>query len=92
MEKFNIDHSTKNIPIPSEREYMIQLISKVEKFIKQMKWKALQFLGKLDNSGKENYGLKTRKCPLCVDELVVFKNDMMKMIKDIDFRNIKCTF
>ena len=92
MEKFNIDYSTKNIPIPSEREYMIQLISKVEKFIKQMKWKALQFLGKLDNSGKENYGLKTRKYPLCVDELVVFKNDMMKMIKDIDFRNIKCTF
>ena len=37
MEKFNIDYSTKNIPIPSEREYMIQLISKVEKFIKRMR-------------------------------------------------------
>ena len=92
MEKFNIDYSTKNIPIPSEREYMIQLISKVEKFFKRMRQKALQFLGKQDNSGKENHGFKTRKCPPCVDELVDFKNDMMKMMKNIEFRNIKCTF
>ena len=59
---------------------MIQLISKVEKFIKQMRWKSLQFLGKLG------------KCPSCVDELVDFENDMMKMIKNIEFRKIKCTF
>ena len=39
MEKFNIDYSTRNIPIPSERED-IQLISKVEKFIKRMRSKA----------------------------------------------------
>ena len=41
MEKFNIHYSTKNIPIPSEWEYMIQLISEIEKlnlstFIKEM--------------------------------------------------------
>ena len=40
-ERFNIDYSVKNIPIPSEREYIIQLISKIEKlnlftFIKAM--------------------------------------------------------
>ena len=57
-----------------------------------MRRKALQFLGKLDNSGKENYGFKTRKCPPCGDELVDFENDMMKMIKNIEFRNINCTF
>ena len=56
MEKFNIDYSAKNIPIPSEREYVIQLISEVGKFIKRMRWNALQFLGKLDNSRNENYG------------------------------------
>ena len=52
MEKFNINYSTKNILIQSERDYLIQPISKVEKFTKRMRWKALQFLGKLDNSGK----------------------------------------
>ena len=57
-----------------------------------MRRKALQFLGKLDNSGKENYGFKTRKCPPCGDELVDFEKDMMKMIKNIEFRNINCTF
>ena len=71
---------------------MIQLISKVEKLIKLMRWKSLQSLGKLDHSRKENYGFKTRKCPPCVDELVNFENDMMKMIKNIEFRKIKCTF
>ena len=40
--------------------------------INRMRWKTLQFLGKLDNSEKENYGFKTRKCPPCVDELVDF--------------------
>ena len=57
-----------------------------------MRWKALQFLGKLDNSGMENYGFKTRKCPSCVEELVDFENDIMKIIKNIEFRKIKCTF
>ena len=57
-----------------------------------MRWKALQFLRKLDNSGRKNFGFKTRKCPPCVDELVDFKNNMMKMIKNIEFRKLKCTF
>ena len=50
-----------------------------------MRWKALQFLGKLNNSGKENYGFKTTKCIPWVDEIVDFENDMAKMIKNIPF-------
>ena len=68
MEKFNIYYSTKNIPIPTKHEYTIQLISKVEQFIIQMRWKALQFLVKRDNTVHENYGFKTRKCPPCVED------------------------
>ena len=41
MEKFEIEYSVKNIPIPSERQYKIHLISKVEKVIKRMRWKTL---------------------------------------------------
>ena len=57
-----------------------------------MRWKALQFLGKLNNSGKENYGFKNTKCIPCVDEVVDFENDMAKMIKNIPFRIAKFTF
>ena len=92
MWKFNIHYSTTNTSITSEKEYIIQLISKVEKFIKQIRWRALQFLKKLDNFGKENYDLKTKKCQPCVDKLVDFNISMMKLIKKIEFRNAKCTF
>ena len=54
-----------------------------------MRWKALQFLKKLDDSQKGNCGAITRKCPLCVKELQNFKSDLMKMTKIIEFRNIR---
>lgn len=81
----------KTIPLPLEWECMIQLTERVEKFIKWMRWKALQFLEKLDNSRNGNCGVITGKCPLCVKELINFKSDLMKMIKSIEFRNVKCT-
>ena len=54
MEITNIDYSTKNIPVPFKDEYEIQLVSKVENLIKRMQWKALEYLGKLNDSAKEN--------------------------------------
>ena len=64
MEKFNIDYSTKIIPIPTKYENAIQL-SKVQQFIKRMRWEALQFLRKLNNTVQENYEFKNRKCFPC---------------------------
>ena len=52
-------YSNKNIPIPSRNEYKIQLISKVENVSKRMRWKALQFLGKLEENNKVTYGFKS---------------------------------
>ena len=49
MERFDINYSKKNIPIPSKHNYKIMLVSKIEKVIKRMRWKTLEFLGKLDN-------------------------------------------
>lgn len=49
MVKYNINYSKKNIPISSKREYKIQLISKIEKFINPMRRKALAFLEKIEN-------------------------------------------
>ena len=36
MEKFNFGYSVKNIPIPSEHEYKIQLTEKIEAVIRRM--------------------------------------------------------
>ena len=63
MERFNISYSQKNIPIPTKKQYKIQLISKVEDLVIRMRWKALEFLGKLDNQVRDNYGFKSSKCP-----------------------------
>ena len=38
-----------------------------------MRWKALKFLGKLDNQAKDSYGFKSSKCPSLVNELSNFE-------------------
>ena len=92
METFNITYSKKNIPIPSENEYKLKLITKTENFLKRLLWKALAFLGKLKSSDKDNYGFKTVKCPSSVKELVPFENDMMDMIKNLEFKRVNNEF
>ena len=72
MERFDINYSKKNIPLASEKQYKLQLISKVDSVIKKMKQKAMQFLGKLDQNVTETYGFKTNKCPSAIEELSEF--------------------
>ena len=92
MEKIDIDYSTKNIPIPSKDEYEIQLVSKIEHVIKRMRWKALEYLGKLSNSTKESDGFKSRKCPPVVKEMSNFEEDLRLMIKNLEYREVKNSF
>ena len=88
METFKIEYLTKNIPQPSKHEYKIKLIHKVESVIKRMRWKTLDFLGKLDSTRKETYGFNSCKCPTIVDELSDFENELMLLVKNIEFKNI----
>ena len=53
-----------------------------------MRWKALQFLGKLESNGKQTFGFKSTKCPPAIDELGPFESDLQRMIKNIKFRPI----
>ena len=92
MEKIDIDYSTKNIPIPSKDECEIQLVSKIEHVIKRMRWKALEYLGKLSNSTKESYGFKSKKCPPVVKEMSNFGEDLRLMIKNLEYREVKNSF
>ena len=38
MEKINIDHSMKNVPIPPENEYKKVLVIKIEHFLRRFRW------------------------------------------------------
>ena len=87
-----MNYSDKKIPIPSNQDYKIQLISKTEKFIKRMRWKALHFLGKLESTDKLTYGFQTRHCPPIVEQLVDFENDLILMIKNIQFKKSNDSF
>ena len=57
-----------------------------------MRWKALQFLGKLESNGKQTFGFKSTKCPPAIDELGPFESDLQRMISNIKFRPIRNKF
>ena len=97
MEKLQFNYSYKNIPLPSNRSFQLQLIEKVEMVIKRMKWKA-HFFEQKKNDLKdeepvpETYGLKTLNCPPLIKDLVPFENDMFSMVKTLKFRQDKSRF
>ena len=92
MEWFNINYLKKNIPIPTEKEYKIQLIAKVESFTKRMRWKALEFLGKLGPNEKETLSFKSDNCLPFVNELAEFESDLLTMVHNIEFKPVINSF
>ena len=97
MEKCNFTYSTKNIPIPSERQYKLQLVEKIEALIKKMRWKAV-FAKEKSNENKEepvskdNFGLKSDKCPPPVKELINFEKDLFALLGKLKFRKVNWAF
>ena len=97
MKKVNIGYSIKNIPIPSERTYLLQLMEKVEMVITRIRWKAIHFNNNdnIDNNKEKNtdwYGLKSPSSPRQVKELIPFENDLLELLRNIKFRKIRDTF
>ena len=74
MEKLKFVYSTKNIPLPFERSYKLQLIEKIEMVIKQMRWKAIFQDTKRENHNQQMYGLRSFKIPPPVKELAAFES------------------
>lgn len=90
MERFNLGYSVNNIPLPTERQYKIQLIEKIEAVIKRMRWKA-HYFDTQEKGGKENIlfdtrGLKSDKCPAPKKELKDFEKDLFDLVKKVKFR------
>ena len=101
MERKNYDYSLKNIPLPSKDAYKKRLVEKVEIFIKRMRWKAYFFDQNEENNDENkenprsninNYGFKSRNCPKQNKHLDKFEDDLLLMIKNIEFRNVNDTF
>ena len=57
-----------------------------------MRWKCLEFLGKLNSDNVESYGFKLGKCPPAIQEMTDFENDLQQMIKSVEFRLIRNSF
>ncbi|XP_048587788.1 uncharacterized protein LOC125570293 [Nematostella vectensis] len=93
MEKFSINYSSKNIPLPSRNDYLQRLIEKTEHFLRRMRWKAHFFLNPdPTSSSKETYGFKSTKNPPPIDELKDFEDDMLKMIQSVKFKETSSPF
>ena len=93
MEKFNINYSTKNIPLASRSDYLQRLIEKTEQFLCKMRWKAHFFLNpNMTSSSKETYGFKSSKNPPPVEELKDFEDGMLKMIQSVKFKQVNNPF
>ena len=97
MEKVNFGYSLKNISTTNERTYKLQLIEKIELFIKKLRWKAIFFI----NNSKETtescasgsvYGLKSNKYPPQLKELIPFEDDLIDLVKNIKFRKVRNDF
>ena len=57
-----------------------------------MRWKALEFLGKLGSNEKETFGFKSHKCLPSVDELAGLESDLLMMVHNIEFRPVRNNF
>ena len=89
-------YSIKNIPIPSEKNYKLQLLEKTEMLIKRMRWKAIffnnKFLKNNENTSSNTFKINTVKYPQQVKEMVSFENPLLDLVKNIKFRKIQSNF
>ena len=93
MESTRFDYSTKNIPLPSEKDYNRKLIEKTEHLCKRMRWKAHFYLNPTtDGKRKETFGFKSRNTPPQVPAMLNFENSLLKMIENVKFRKVNCSF
>ena len=98
MEEVNLGYSMKNIPITNEKSYKLQLIKKVEDFIKNIRWKAIFFMeggNQTEPTARKielTSGLNSTKCSTQANDLVLFEGDLIKLAKNLRFRKVNNKF
>ena len=89
MEQVNFDYSLKNIAIPTQKEYLIELISSVNIFIANIKWRCFHFLNPVNSKQKETFGFKMTSPPPSITELKDFENELHDLVKNVKFKRYK---
>ena len=100
MELFDCKYSLKNIPTCKRQAYMIRLFHMTNKFIEKIRWKAFWF--EENNSEDENdkqmsndfnyYKFPTSKSAPVSDKLKPFENDLLNVISNIQWKEIRNKF
>ena len=91
MEQKNFGVSTNNIPISDRKEYNIQLIKSVNRFVNRVRWKVF-FLFNPEAKGKEKntFGLKSqKKAPKTPKYLADFEKELHRLVKEVKHRDKK---
>ena len=92
MNLVNLKGSVKNIPIPSFKVYMNMFIHSIETLVREMEWKAQLFLNPSKKTTKNTFNFRSIKNPEHVKELVKFKSDLVKIVKNVKFRKVNSKF
>ena len=83
MERVNFGYSLKNIPIPANQEYLLELVSSVGIFAANLRWRCFHFLNPSNKDSKETFGFKTTKPAPGVASLKEFENDLYDLVKNV---------
>ena len=94
MEKVNFNYSLKNIPLPTKDTYWKNLIHKLERFIKKIRWKAFFFENKNEfaNEITTNFGFKSVTTPSKNDQFNQFESDLYDMVQNFEFKKVTSNF
>ena len=91
MVQRNLGVSTNNIPISDKKEYNIQLIRSVNRFVNRIRWKIFfLFDPKAKGTRKESFGLKSQKAAPRSDKyLKEFEKELHRLVKEVKHRERK---
>ena len=92
MNRINLQGSVKNIPIPSYKVYYNMFINSIETLVREMGWAAQLYLNPSSKTTKRTFNFRSINNPKRLRELDKFKSDLVKIVKNIQFRKYNNSF
>ena len=82
----------KSISLPSQKEYLMQLINSVETFVSNLRKRSYFFLNPLQRPQKEKFGFKSIKAAPKLKELRKLEDNLYDLVKKVKFRKFSNAF
>ena len=96
IQKVDLKCGNKDIPIPSQVEIKKMIVRRTYEHLVRLRWRILAHLHpeKFSKERSNTYGFKSGKFPKSVecDALKGFENDLWGMVKNMEFRDIRCSY